>query len=175
MRVILLLLLVAITPQLCAQAAARTEPQGDGNWTSLFAPPPMRAPDQVRSMTGSPGANYWQQQADCTIRATLDEVTARVSAHLTVDYTNNSPEALSYLWFHLEQNIFRPDSIARGVAAVGGAAAERIEAQTDGAVVEAVSCRGRDLQFTVHDTLMRVELARPVAADGGTVSIDIAW
>ncbi len=176
MRWFFLLSLVVVLPQVAFAQRAKTEvPQTEAEWTALFAAPPMRTPDRLRTMTGAPGPDYWQQQADCEISATLDAEAGEVSATLTLEYTNNSPEALPYLWFHVEQNVFRADSLARAVAAAGGASADRIDATTDGVRMQSVRCRGRDLKWAGYDTLMRVELPAPVAADGGTVRLELAW
>src|SRR5438874_6737969 len=40
--------------------------------TSLFRALPLPAVSRVRSASGAPGPDYWQQRADYVIRATLD-------------------------------------------------------------------------------------------------------
>jgi len=62
----------------------------------------------------APGESYWQQQGDYVINATLDEAKKRITATGTIDYHNNSPHPLSYVWLQLDQNIFKQDL---GVAA----------------------------------------------------------
>ncbi|MES2316352.1 MAG: aminopeptidase, partial [Pseudomonadota bacterium] len=74
--------------------------------------------NNVRNAAGAPGHAYWQQRADYTIRATLDEGKRSISGSETITYHNNSPDTLSYLWLQLDQNIFRPDSDARTSATV---------------------------------------------------------
>src|SRR5436309_239077 len=70
----------------------------------------LPTPGVTRTASGAPGHAYWQQRADYTIRATLDEAKRAVSGAGTVTYHNNSPDTLSYLWVQLDQNMFRPDS-----------------------------------------------------------------
>lgn len=53
---------------------------------------------------------YWQQRADYTIIASLDDVRGVVSAQGTLRYTNNSPDTLRDLWVHQHLNAFRPGS-----------------------------------------------------------------
>lgn len=172
-------ILIAMLALLVASplAAQRRDQPGDGdaNWSTLFNAPPMRTADRLRTASGRPGPDYWQQQADYRIEATLDPAANTLSAELTLSYTNNSPEDLPFLWFHLEQNVFKKDSAARKLAESGGAAGERIESETKGVELAHVKCRGTDLAYTVHDTLMRVELPKPVRANGGTVEIEIQW
>src|SRR5687768_14920579 len=78
----------------------------------------LPTPNSVRTASGAPGHAYWQQRADYTIRATLDEAKRSITASGTITYHNNSPDTLSYLWLQLDQNIFRPDSDANTSATV---------------------------------------------------------
>ena len=70
--------------------------------------------NEFRSASGQPGPKYWQNRADYLIRATLDEQDTTIKGEVTIDYTNNSPDKLDFLWLQLDQNLFRPDS--RGAA-----------------------------------------------------------
>ena len=45
-----------------------------------------------------------------TVEASLDESTHVLRARARVDYTNNSPQTIDTLWFHLHLNAFRPNS-----------------------------------------------------------------
>ena len=40
----------------------------------------------------------------------LDDVNAKLSGNETITYTNNSPDALKYLWVQLDQNMRARDS-----------------------------------------------------------------
>ena len=72
----------------------------------------------IRTASGAPGHAYWQQRADYTIRATLDEANRSIRAAETITYHNNSPDTLNYLWLQLDQNIYKSDSGARRSATV---------------------------------------------------------
>jgi hypothetical protein len=81
-----------------------------GVMTSLFAQEPQennqdlfeffgdRNGNQYRSASGKPGHNYWQNSADYKINVTLDEENEMISGDITIDYTNNSPEELEFVW-----------------------------------------------------------------------------
>ena len=77
----------------------------------LLPTPPPPAPPPAR-----PGHAYWQQRADYTLRATLDEAKRAISGAGTITYHNNSPDTLSYLWVQLDQNMFRADSDNRHIS-----------------------------------------------------------
>lgn len=63
-----------------------------------------------RSASGEPGPSYWQNRADYSIQSKLDTATHTVSGELIMTYTNNSPDALRFLWLQLDQNIYQKDS-----------------------------------------------------------------
>ena len=137
----------------------------------LFAPVALPAPNRYRSASGRPGPDYWQQRADYTLRVALDPATHTVSGTATLRYTNNSPEPLDFLWFHLEQNLFRLDS--RG-GPVTGRAASSLAAE-HGVRLGAVTVDGRAVTPLVTDTRMRVDLPAPLAAKGGEVEVVVPY
>lgn len=53
---------------------------------------------------------YWQQQADYTILVDVDVSTSKYSGSQEIIYTNNSPDTLSSVYFHLFYNAFIPGS-----------------------------------------------------------------
>jgi len=87
-----------------APAAAAYDPR------VAFAP--LTLPDPVnayRSGNGAPGPAYWQNEADYEMHAALDTNAKTLQNDETITYTNNSPDALTSLWIHLDQNIYRKD------------------------------------------------------------------
>lgn len=157
----------------------------------------LPTPNVYRNAAGAPGHQYWQQQADYDIEVTLDEPARRISARADITYQNNSPDTLTYLWLQLDQNRFRPDSLAErsqdfsGRAAPGtlNAAASptpsislsqlrRLQALDDTAygyrLGEVLDERGEPLEATVVDTLMRIDLPRPLRS-GQSVRFSLDW
>ena len=57
-----------------------------------------------------PNKSYWQQDVHYVIKAKIDEQTDIISATQKLTYTNNSPDNLDVVYFHLYQNAFQPDS-----------------------------------------------------------------
>ena len=57
-----------------------------------------------------PHIGYWQQDVYYKINAYINEKTDIIDASETLVYTNNSPDKLDYVYFHLYQNAFQPDS-----------------------------------------------------------------
>jgi hypothetical protein len=74
---------------------------------------PLTLPDPVnayRSSDGAPGPQYWQNRADYQMHASIDTQAKVLTCTELITYTNNSPDTLTSLWLHLEQNIYRKDS-----------------------------------------------------------------
>ena len=94
----------------CAPAAAQSKSEPSDKFRQLEEMLPT--PNEYRTASGAPGHRYWQQRADYTIDAELDDAARRITARETVTYYNNSPDALSYLWLQLDQNVFARDSDA---------------------------------------------------------------
>ena len=148
-----------------------------------------------RNAGGAPGHEYWQQEVDYNIDATLDEDNQRLSATELITYRNNSPDTLTYLWFQLDQNRFRSDSMAVMSGTFNGSSPgadsndparislgqlRSLQYQEDadlGHRINAVSdSRENALVHTVVGTLMRVDLAEPLeSGDEVDLRIDFEY
>lgn len=95
------------------------------------------AGNRVRTVSGKPGSQYWQNRADYQISADFDTLSRQLKATQEVSYFNNSPDALSELWFLLGQNRFRKDSRTTILTPVNGSRFGIMEF-TDGFVLEKV-------------------------------------
>ncbi|MEP7705736.1 M1 family metallopeptidase [Paraglaciecola sp. 25GB23A] len=80
----------------------------------------LPTPNVYRNAAGEPGHQYWQQRVDYKIKAKLDEEKRRIDGVEDITYHNNSPDTLKYLWLQLDQNIYRPDSMASKTDSFGG-------------------------------------------------------
>ena len=57
-----------------------------------------------------PVDGYWQQDVHYKINAELIDTQNVIKGHEILHYTNNSPDELTHVFFHLYQNAFQPDS-----------------------------------------------------------------
>ena len=55
---------------------------------------------------------YWQQQVNCKITVSLNDADNTLDAFIQMQYHNNSPDTLHYIWFHLWPNAFKNDRTA---------------------------------------------------------------
>lgn len=128
-----------------------------------------------RTASGAPGHQYWQQKADYVINATIDEQNRILYGEETITYFNNSPDQLSYLWLQLDENQHDPSTESNSFDP-GLADAPHTNSSLDGLFsksklvglgdkIDAVKDgNGKDLNYTINQTMMRVELPKPLNA-----------
>jgi hypothetical protein len=61
----------------------------------------------TRTISGEPGKNYWQNKASYTIKVNFNPQSRLVDGTVDIDYTNNSPDTLTEIWFKLYPNLFK--------------------------------------------------------------------
>jgi len=150
--------------------------------------------NQYRTASGAPGHAYWQQRADYTMRATLDEANRAISGSGQITYHNHSPDTLHYLWLQLDQNIYQPGSDARlAMTAPSREAWAKPRGAEDGMKFEGLrnilagrefdggfrigavkTAGGAPLKFTINRTMMRIDLATPLKP-GEKFAFNIDW
>lgn len=180
-------------------AAAQPVQQTVNDWRDAFRQledEDWPSPNRERRATGAPGPDYWQQQVDYDIDIRLDEEAKHLFGTETVTYTNNAPDTLDFLWFLLDQNRFRPDSIAVMTETVGGGgrASGRVgESMPEGISAQSMRRRqmldedgygfnitgvtdadGAPMDFTIVDTLLRLDLDTDLET-GDSVTFTIEW
>ncbi len=64
----------------------------------------------TRSMTGSPGKNYWQNRAAYKLQISFDPATRLLTGTANIVYTNNSPDTLTEILFKLYPNLYKKGS-----------------------------------------------------------------
>ena len=55
---------------------------------------------------------YWQQQVNFVIDVSLNDTAHTLDGFEKIEYINNSPDTLFYIWFHVWPNAFRNDKTA---------------------------------------------------------------
>jgi hypothetical protein len=162
---------------LTALAAHRVAAQVEDS--SLFRPLDLPAPSQFRTGAGRPGPGYWQQRVNYTIRATLDPGTQTLRGHERIHYVNRSPNALPYLWMHVEQNICGSGSVTDKLdqpplVFLGSAFDFSCKGFPGGLTLDSISSLGRPLDHAIDGTVMRVDLPQPLAP-GAVMDLEIVW
>lgn len=146
----------------------------------LFSPYFFRTDGNVyRSASGAPGPKYWQNRADYVIKATLDEPDTTINGEVTINYTNNSPDKLDFLWLQLDQNLFRPDSRGAATTPISGDRFDVKGFSKGGYHIESVEVTydGKSYAVTpiISDARMQVRLQAPVKADGDKITVRVKY
>jgi hypothetical protein len=143
----------------------------------------LATPNMFRTASGAPGPNYYQQQADYKMSIILDDKNQKIYGEETITYTNKSPDVLSYLWVQLDQNIresnslsdraksgaditYAPEKFANkfmNIGFIGGFHIDYVK-----------NIDGSNLAHTINNTMMRIELAKPLKS-GNSFSFKIKW
>lgn len=104
-----------------ALLAAQQTPKTQYDYHAAFAPGfYTKNGNENRSAGGQPGLKYWQNRVDYSITALLDDRNGEIKGSETLTYTNNSPDALGFLWLHIDQNLFAKDSRGNAVIPPSG-------------------------------------------------------
>ena len=166
-------------------AQASTAVQGhknNNNFKQLYEE--FATPNRYRTAAGAPGVDYYQQQVDYKMDIRLDDANTKLYGSETITYTNNSPDALPYLWIQLDQNI-RNENDMEGAKEPSSAPKYRgvdsfieeftTEKFVGGFNIEHVKdASGRPLRHTINQTMMRVDL--PTALQSGEqYTFSIKW
>lgn len=133
---------------------------------------------------------YWQQQADYVIKADVDVDKNTITGTQKLQYTNNSPDNLKRVFFHLYWNAFQPGSemdvrsIELGKIKINGRpdwdsrVTDRISKLDSTEIgyqhIKSLKINGVDQPMKVHGTILEVNLLKPIAAKS-TVTFDIIF
>ncbi|MDF3078329.1 MAG: peptidase [Sphingobacteriaceae bacterium] len=90
----------------------------------------------TRSLSGKPGANYWQNTANYTIKVKFDPATREVAGTVDIAYINNSPDTLKQVLFKLYPNLYQ-----KGAPRASRIAPEDIN---DGVQIQKVVVNGKE-------------------------------
>jgi hypothetical protein len=184
------LLIAQLTQLIHTTAFAQHNPPAPSHYDprALFpALPLIPAGNTYRAANGEPGPAYWQNRADYTIDATLDDEQQVIRGMEKITYTNHSPHTLSILFLQLEQNAFKPHS--KGLDAKlfldsnvikankpfdGGYQIRSISTTVSTSVNTAASASPEKITYDINDTRMRLHLPKPLPP-GAKISFTIAY
>ncbi|HFK5508333.1 M1 family metallopeptidase [Elizabethkingia anophelis] len=132
--------------------------------------------NEFRSASGQPGTKYWQNNANYVLNITLDDTQNLFTGSAEVQYTNNSPDELKFIWFQLDQNLFKKES--RGSAMIPLSNSRYGSSNSDfegGYTIKSVKVDGKEVKYTITDTRMQVDLPKELKSNGGSVKVKIDY
>jgi hypothetical protein len=160
----------------------RRAPNTNDTISSNYQPSELFSPlfytekgNEFHSANGAPGAKYWQNRVDYWLNAAIDTTAKTLTTTEKINYTNNSPDALSYLWLQLDQNTYKKDARSNFVTG----ASPGPDQHTNGYDIESVEIsNGKVTQkadFIINDTRMQIRLPKAVLPNGGTITLNIKY
>ena len=142
----------------------------------------LPTPNSYRTASGAPGHEYYQNRANYVMSVTLDDDKQTIKGEETITYVNNSPDELQYLWVQLDQNMRSKESDTYKIRQnkikdkMTNDQIKNLEPWFDGGFkLDYVKDKsGKDLEFTVVKTMMRVNLPTPLKSKG-SYTFKIKW
>lgn len=173
------------TISLSAQQQSTTDKQTERNPDKFKQMYDLLAtPNMYRTASGAPGPEYYQQQADYKMDIELDDKNTKLYGKETITYTNNAKEALDYLWVQLDQNQQSRKSLSPLVEnqstplVIPAQTFSRkyLEEDFDGGfnIEYVVDALGKPVTHTINQTMMRIELPKPLKK-GEKFVFSIKW
>ena len=176
------LILAVLLSSVCCFATAQKLGAIHSNYDphDLFAPNQYLPSNNItRSASGEPGPGYWQNRADYTIKVKLDETKKEVSGYVILNYRNNSPQSLPFLWLQLDQNLFNRESRGQSRMPVTGRSryGDASHPFDGGFRIQSVTLLpdNSDVDYIVEDSRMQIRLAKPIKSNGEEVSLKINY
>ncbi len=123
-----------------------------------------------------PFEGYWQQDVFYKIEANIDETADRIDGSETLYYTNNSPDTLPYVYFHLYQQAFVKGGYVENLNLNNSFHQKfgKYEMEGKGCVMHFIKQNGVELK-TINDySVVKVILEEPILP-GATISFDISF
>ncbi|MDB5008809.1 MAG: hypothetical protein JWQ84_1572 [Mucilaginibacter sp.] len=175
------ILFVVLAVSVRAQRRRRPTSTND-TISSNYQPPELFSPlfysekgNEFHSVNGAPGSKYWQNRVDYWLNAAIDTTSKTLTATEKLNYTNNSPDALPFLWLQLDQNTYKKDARSNFVTGFSPGP----DQHTDGYQIESVSIVNGNISskvdFIVTDTRMQVRLPKAVLPNGGKITLNIKY
>jgi len=114
--------------------------------------------------------SYWQQHVDYKMEVDVNVKDYTYTGTQELEYTNNSPDTLNQVFYHLFFNAFQPgsdmDVRSRTIKDPDGRVGDRISKLSDKEIgflnVDALKQDNKELDYKVVGTVLQVNLAQPL-------------
>lgn len=129
-------------------------------------------------LLGVAQSSKWQQRVKYTMQADVDAAANTFTGKQRLEYSNNSPDTLTRVFYHLYWNAFQPNSMMDvrsrelGKIKISGRpnwdarVRDRIgnlkEDETGYQKISSLTMNGAPQPFTVHETILEVKLTKPI-------------
>ncbi len=124
----------------------------------------------LSSLVSAQSSKYWQQHVNYTMDIDVDVATFQYKGKQKLVYTNNSPDQLKNVYYHLYFNAFQPNSQmdirSRHIKDPDKRVGDRIHSLTPEEIgyikVKSLKQNGKKVQFKTVGTILEVILNKPI-------------
>lgn len=124
----------------------------------------------LTSTVGVGQNGYWQQAVEYEMEIDFDVTKHQFTGEQTLKYTNNSPDTLKRVFYHLYFNAFQPGSAmdirSRSLPDPDARISDRIAYLNPDEIgyhrIQSLEQKGEKLQYNVEGTVMEVQLNKPL-------------
>ena len=124
----------------------------------------------------------WQQRVNYEMNIDMDAAKNQYHGTQRLAYTNNSPDTLDKVFYHLYFNAFQPGSMmdmrSRNIVDPDGRVADRIsklKPEEQGWIkVNTLKHNGKPVKFEMSETILEVTLSEPILP-GSTTIFEMEW
>jgi len=117
---------------------------------------------------------YWQQHVSYQMEIDMDVEKHQYVGKQKLTYTNNSPDTLTKVFYHLYFNAFQPESMmdirSRTIADADPRVKDRIQKLTPAEQgyhrIQKLTQDGAELKYHIQATILEVELTKPILPGG---------
>ena len=126
---------------------------------------------------------YWQQRADYKMTIDFDHEKHQFKGEQVITYTNNSPDVLDKLFYHLYFNAFQPGSMmdvrSRTIpdpdARVGDRISKLNEKEIGYHKIKSLKLDGKKVKYEVVGTILEVDISKTKIQPGQTVKLEMKF
>jgi len=146
------------------------------NPADLFSPAfyPERG-NERHSANGEPGPKYWQNRVNYKLKANIDTNTKVLRGTEEIDYINNSPDALQFLWLQLDQNTYKTTARSNFQTNITPDANSHTEGYQIESVYLGTAKATQKADFIISDTRMQIRLPKSLAGNGTHIKLYIKY
>lgn len=124
----------------------------------------------------------WQQRINYEMNIDMDAAAHRYHGSMKMTYTNNSPDTLDKVFYHLYFNAFQPNSMmdvrSRTIEDADPRVADRIlklKPEEQGYIkVNSLKHKGKSVKYLTNETILEVTLGEPILPGSSTV-FEMDW
>lgn len=140
----------------------------------------------ITSLIAQNNTTYWQQHVDYAMDVTMDVETFKYEGAQKLVYTNNSPDQLNRVYYHLYYNAFQPGSemdkrlqtIKDGDKRMLSEGQSRIATLAENEIgflhISTLTQDGVAVEFNEEETILVVDLEKPIAP-GESTTFDMTF